>query len=243
MRNLLLYFTLLLFIGCATTNYDFYQDLPKKGETFSKLYEEIPHKILIMPPINRSTNVEAKDYFYSTLNTPLSNSGYYVFPPFLTYYILQSEGAYDAENFINSDLSKFKELIDADAVLFTQIDSWNKYNISAVEVEIEYFLKSTKTNRILFHKKADITVNTQVETNFGDYSNSFGIDPTIGLLIELIADLALSATNTALTENVYIARSCNNYALETIPFGKYHINYGLDKESYSGQEIIKYYFK
>ena len=72
-----------------------------------------------MPPINRSTNVEAKEYFHSTLIVPLANQGYYVIPPFLSMEILKRESAYDAELFLNSTLSKFGEVFGADIVLFT----------------------------------------------------------------------------------------------------------------------------
>jgi len=46
-----------------------------------------------MPPINKSTNVEAKEYFHSTMNIPIANAGYYVIPPFLSMEILKKESA------------------------------------------------------------------------------------------------------------------------------------------------------
>jgi hypothetical protein len=196
-----------------------------------------------MPPINRSTNVEAKDYFYSTLSVPFSESGYYVYPTFLTYHVLQSEGAYDSELFINESLSKFREFINADAALFTVIHSWDKLNISAVKVDIEYFLRSTITDNTIYHKRAEITVNTQISTGLSDVTDYMGINPLVGLLVELVADVALSAANTALTENVYVARSCNNYSLKWLPVGKYHEKYQIDKEENAGPEIINYYFR
>lgn len=44
--------------GCA-------QRTTKLAE-FPKMYEEQPHSILILPPINESTDAEAKDYYSTT---------------------------------------------------------------------------------------------------------------------------------------------------------------------------------
>ena len=72
-----------------------------KSQAYAGMYKEKPLSVLIMPPINRSTNVEAKEYFHTTLNVPIANAGYYVIPPFLSMEILKRESAYDSELFIN----------------------------------------------------------------------------------------------------------------------------------------------
>ena len=58
--------------SCATT---------KKSDVYATIYSEKPEVFLIMPPINNSNYVEAKDCFYSTMNVPLAEAGYYVLPP------------------------------------------------------------------------------------------------------------------------------------------------------------------
>ena len=68
-----------------------------KSQRYPQVYAERPVSILVMPPINRSTKVDAKALFYSSLIVPLSQRGYYVFPPLLTMEILKEESAYDAE--------------------------------------------------------------------------------------------------------------------------------------------------
>ena len=70
-----------------------------KSQRYPQVYAERPVSILVMPPINRSTKVDAKALFYSSLIVPLSQRGYYVFPPLLTMEILKEESAYDAEMF------------------------------------------------------------------------------------------------------------------------------------------------
>lgn len=95
MKKLLLVISALgiLLSGCTTT-------APvSKFSAYRGLYEARPVSVLIMPPINRSTNVEAKEYFHSTLNVPIANAGYYVIPPFLSMEILKRESAFDSELF------------------------------------------------------------------------------------------------------------------------------------------------
>ena len=190
-----------------------------KADVYPKIYEEKPLSVLVMPPINQSTNIDAKDYFYSTLAKPICNEGYYVFPPFLSIYTLQRESAYDSELFINRDVSKFGKKYGADVLMFTIIKSWNKSGLKAdIEVEIEYIFKSTKTNEIVFDKNAIIIVNTAVDTGLGG---------GLGLLANILA----TSINTAVTDYVKVARTCNYYALETetsMPVGPYHPDYASD---------------
>ena len=96
----------LAFISCGTT----------KIQAFPKMYEEDPLIMLIMPPINNSTAVDAKDYFYTTMTVPIAEAGYYVLPPAMTMATLQRESAYDSERFIDGDLSKFGQIFGADGI-------------------------------------------------------------------------------------------------------------------------------
>ena len=189
---------LFLLASCGTT----------KGLAYEKMYDEKPLVMLVMPPINNSTAADAKDYFYTTMNAPIAEHGYYVLPPLSTMAVMQRESAYDSELFIDGDLSRFKTLFNADVAVFTIIKSWTKV-ISQVTVRIEYIFKSTTTNEILFHHDANITV---------DYSNQNG-----GLFGLLIASLS-----TTLTDYITVARMCNNTALADLPYGKYHPMFDSD---------------
>jgi hypothetical protein len=193
-----------------------------KFESYKGMYEEKPLSVLIMPPINRSTNVEAKEFFHTTLNIPIANSGYYVIPPFLSMEILKRESAYDSELFLNNDLNIFNEVFGADITLFTIIHKWDKSTIGAkVSVDIEYILKSTKTNETLYSRYGSIIYDASVSTNAGG-------------LAGLVADIALSAINTAATKYVDLAKSCNNYTFSDLPWGKYSVLYLKDKQDFAG---------
>ena len=207
--------------SCTTTS-----KIPK-STAYKGIYDEQPLSVLLMPPINRSTNVEAKEYFHSTLNIPIANAGFYVIPPFLSMEILKKESAYDAELFLNSSLSKFQEVFGADVVVFTIIHKWDKSGfVATVKVEVEYIIKSTKTNEILYTRKGNVTYDASVSTGAGGV---FGA----------LADITLSAINTAATKYVDVARACNAYTFKDLPAGKYSPNYKIDGEQMSGKKNYK----
>ncbi len=223
MKNIaiLLFIVSTLLTSCSTTT-------PiKKSVAYEGMYKELPLTILLMPPINRSTNVEAKEYFYSTLNVPLDNQGYYVLPPFMTMEILKKESAYDSELFLNGTLNKFGEIFGADIVLFTIIDKWDKSSIGAtVTVSVEYIVKSAKTNETLYTRKGTIVYDASVKSGAG---GAFGA----------LLDVAASAISTAATKYVDVGRVCNSYTFKDFPTGKYSPTYKLDGEELAGAKEFK----
>jgi hypothetical protein len=193
------------------------------GEQYSKLYEEKPTTILVMPPINNTNSVEAKEYFYSSLAQPLCEKGYYVLSPFLTMELLKQESAYDSENFLEGNLEQFRNVLGADAALFTIINKWKKNDLtSKITVGIEYKLRSTKTGETLYDRMGELKVDCK------NVSNKFG----------LLA-IAINALSTSLTDKVVAARICNQHVLLDFPAGKYSPFFGKDMKRKAGKIKFK----
>lgn len=187
--------------------------MPTKLATYEQLYKEDPLTIMVMPPINRSTKVEAKELFYSSLSIPLTLKGYYVLPPLLTMEILKEESAYDSEMFVESSLKNMGILFGVDAVLFTTIHEWSKSTIaSQIRVKIEYTLKSTKSDKVIFNRVGNIV-----------YSPSMNSGSILG-------DMIGAMLTTALTKEITMGRKCNIYTLNDIPEGGYGTKHKADKE-------------
>jgi hypothetical protein len=190
-----------------------------KGDKYPLMYEECPSSILILPPMNESTAAEAKDYYATTIQEPLSFWGYYVFPYEITTEILKMEGIYDAELMKNLPLQKFREYFGADAVLFTTIKVWNlSYMVLAANltVSIDCELKSTKSNATLWQYNGTVVVDLSGGSSGGGIGG-------------LIAKAIVTAINSAMTDYVPHARRANYMALRSLPFGKYHQLYGKDQ--------------
>jgi len=196
------------------------------GEQYPGMYEEKPTSIAIMPPINKTTHAEAKDFFYTTLYMPLCEKGYYVYSPYLTMELFQQESAYDAELFLEKDLSAFKTVLGADAAMFTIIKDWSRNNVGGtLKVDIEYILRSTKTGKTLYQREGVITIDTSVKGGSG-----WG-----GALIGLLA----TAANTAATDKVVAARKCNVFVLSDMPAGKFSPIWGKDTDYPAGNKVVK----
>ena len=82
-----------------------------KKDAYSALYHEKPLSVLVLPPINRSVKVEAKEAFYSSLSAPIAQMGYYTLPPLLAMDILKEESAYDSELFFGQSTKKWEKYL------------------------------------------------------------------------------------------------------------------------------------
>ena len=208
----ILYFAILC---CMSTSCGMLNTVTRESQ-YARMYEEQPITLLVMPPINNSANVEAKDLLYTSISRPLAEAGYYVISPLLAMDVLKAESAYDAEMFFDAPLTAFQNYFGADAVVFSVIDTWTKRGLG-IETKIRYVIKSAYTNEILFDRSCDLYLDLSLNSN----SRS-----ALGALIELAA----SAINTAATDHIVAARKANYYILRDIPRGKYSPEHMLDKD-------------
>ena len=199
-------------------------DSVTRGTQYAKMYEEKPVTLLVMPPINNSTHVEAKDLLYTSISRPLIEAGYYVISPLLAMDVLKAESAYDSENFFDAPLTAFKNFFGADAVVFSVIDSWTKKGMG-IQTKIRYVIKSAHTNEILFDRSCDLYLDLSIDSKSGG---------ALGALV----NLAASAINTAATDHIVAARKANYYILRDVPRGKYSPNYMLDKDETAEEKDI-----
>lgn len=199
----------IIFSSCATNKFT-------RGNQYPKMYEEKPITLLVMPPINNTNHVDAKELLFTSITRPLAEAGYYIIPPFLTMEVLRAESAYDSELFIEGKLDKFRQFFGADAVVFSIIDVWEKQGFG-IKTKIHYIIKSAKTNEIIFDRSCDLYLDLSVN------SGSNGI-------IGALADLTASAINTALTDHIKAARKTNEYIFMDIPRGPYRQEYLNDMD-------------
>ena len=139
--------------------------------------------------------------------------------------MFQQESAYDAENFLQGDLTAFRNVLGADAAMFTIIKSWKRSNIGGrLTVDVEYILRSTKTGQTLYTREGNIKVDTSVSGGSGGF----------GALVGLLA----TAINTATTDKVIAGRKCNAFVLSDLPAGKYSELYEKDSTRPAGKKFV-----
>lgn len=215
-KKLLAYLTLtiliLTFTGCGPAYIT-------KGVAFPKMYDQQPKSLLILPPMNESTDAEAKDYYMTTTEMPFALMGYYTFPTEMVSDIMKQEGIYDTELLYNMPLNKYYEYFGADAVLFTKIKKWDvSYMVLAsnLTVSIEARIVSTKTSEELWKYTGTVVVDLSGGNSGGG-------------LAGLIAKAVMTAINTAAADYVKYAKVANNRIIYTLPVGPYNEYYMKDQ--------------
>lgn len=215
---------ILLALACCLLSSCGMMDFVTRESQYAKMYEEKPVTMLVMPPINNSSNVEAKDLLYTSISRPLVEAGYYVISPLLAMDILKAESAYDAELFFDAPLTMFNNFFGADAVVFSVIDSWAKKGMG-IQTKIRYVIKSAHTNEILFDRSCDLYLDLSIDS---------GSEGLLGALV----DLAASAITTAVTDHIVAARKANYYIFRDVPRGKYSPEYMEDKDYIAEEKDI-----
>ena len=195
---------------------------------YSKLVSSSPRAILVVPVVNKSVDVDAADYFLSTLSVPLAERGYYVFPVNLVKRMLEDDGLSDAALVHGADPVRLCTLFGADAVLYVTIQQWTARYIvlsTQVTVEFDYLLKDGRTGEELW-KEHQIRVFDSSSANSGGSG---------GLLGSLIGSLAAAIATKAAPNYMPLAREANAKALAYpgpgIPAGPYRPEYRMDLPS------------
>ncbi|MDD4310183.1 MAG: DUF799 family lipoprotein [Candidatus Cloacimonetes bacterium] len=199
---------LLLVVGCAP------QKVVTLQDTYPKMYQNPPVSILILPPINKSTAADAKEYFACSLSEAVGMKGYYPLPVESVFGVLRDEGMYDTENVNLAVLSNFKKHFGADAVLFTSIEEWHKswaVVSGSLTIKAKFALLSTANADTLW----DFTVKTNV--NIESQSSN------------LLAAAIESAVKTAVEDYFPNCLKANIMTMDTsMPYGKHHPSVGTD---------------
>jgi hypothetical protein len=189
---------------------------------YSAFRQADPHLILVVPVVNRSVDVDASDYFLSTISRPLAERGYYVFPVNLTKRVMEDDGLGDADMVRANDPTVLGKLFGADSIMYITINQWDaKYAVfaTAVTVSLGYELKSGTTGQTLWTHQQKIVYQPQA---------SSGGSP----LAALIAAAITAAIAKAKPNYIPLAQRANaisvNKAGQGLPAGPYDSQYKAD---------------
>jgi hypothetical protein len=204
--------------GCATT----------KPKDYTKFMSAQPRSILVVPVVNKSVDVNAPDYFLSTVPIPLAERGYYVFPVNLVKRTLEDDGLADASLVHDADPTRLAALFGADAVLYITIERWDaKYMLVQTQVTVEfvYVIKDGKTGDSLWTERRAMVYA----------SDSGGGGGAGGLLAAVIS----AAVTKAAPNYMPLARQANATALAYpgpgLPAGPYRPDYRKDWQPPEGR--------
>lgn len=193
--------------ACATTTPPSYD--------YTQYRAEHPKSILIVPALNNTLNVNAPEYFLSTLSIPVSQRGYYVFPAHMVKRTLEENGLADAGLIHEADASRMGDLFGCDAALYVSIDLWeSQYAVIATSTNVAftYQIRSCNTGEVLWDNEVTMTYSPQASS-----SGNF--------LADMVAQAVVSAIEKAAPNYMPLARMANAQALYIqgtgIPAGPY----------------------
>lgn len=209
--------SLLLLSGCIS--------LPKPD--YTNFFAHQPRSILVVPPANKTTAVDAPAIFLTTLSAAFAERGYYVFPVFMVQDILTDLGATDEGAIAAIPPHKLKEVFGADSILYITVTDWaTQYVVLASNIIVgaEYRLVDASTGDILW------TQQERVVHNSGGGGGGGGI---VGALVVAAVQAAMTAT---MVQYRPIAFQVNNNAAvrsgRGLPFGPYHPEFQKDQDHY-----------
>ena len=130
--------------GCAT---------PKAPFDYTAYKESRPRSILVLPPVNKSPDVQATHSMLSYATVPLAEAGYYVFPVTLVAEAFKENGMTQPDDMHATSAEKLRQIFGADAALYVTITRYGtSYMVvtSASVVSAEARLVDLKTGKLLW---------------------------------------------------------------------------------------------
>lgn len=158
---------------------------PPAPRDYSPYRAHMPRSIVVLPPLNQTTDVNAPYVYLSTVTRPLAESGYYVFPVAAVDSFMKENGLPTSGEMNAVPLQKLREVFGADAVLYVTIESWGqKYMIVSSEtvVKARATLVDTASGTTLWNGTA-----------FAQRSSSSGQSDIFGMLIASVVDQMLAS--------------------------------------------------
>lgn len=190
---------------------------------FSAFREQHPRSIVVVPVVNKSTQVDAADNFLVTLPGALAEKGYYVFPVHMVKGFMEDEGLADANLVHSADPVRVASLFGADAVMFVSLEKWDSaYAVLATTttVSLSYTLKNGKTGKTIWTDEVTLAYSPQSQNNSGN------------LLVNLLAQAVVAAVERAKPSYLPLAYQANAQALygagHGMPTGPYDTKHGTD---------------
>lgn len=161
----------------------------------------MPRSILVLPPTNRSVEVDAPWIFLSTISKPLAERGYYVFPVSVIARLMRENGMQTPAQMHQIPLDLLQKHTGAQAVLYVDIKEWGqKFQLfsSKTEVKASMTLVSAATGQTLWSGVAQASKSSQTTSSLTDSLISAVITQIDGSLFDHTYELSQKANQRAL---------------------------------------------
>ncbi len=200
LKLLALLATTLVFTGCATKQADV---------DYSAFRQYPPKSILVLPPLNNTSDLRATYSVMSSTTWPLAEAGYYVFPVALVDQTFKENGLQNPGEMHQTSPKKLNEIFGADAALYITITNYGASSAllgGDVVVTAQASLIDTRTGTTLWEGKASAS----------DAEGKQNQNGLVGLLIQGIIN---QVANSVSDPGYRIGRITNQRLLNAGPRG------------------------
>jgi len=167
----------LLLTGCAST----------PGYDYSAFREARPRSILVLPPLNASSSVDATYGVYSQVTLPLAESGYYVFPVTLVDETFKQNGLSNPADIRDVPIAKLHEIFGADAALYIDVQKYGtSYQIIGSESRV------TASARLIDLRSGNLLWKGEATASSAE--NQGGQSSLIGALVQALVTQIVEST-------------------------------------------------
>ncbi|KVU42627.1 hypothetical protein WK66_20850 [Burkholderia ubonensis] len=168
---------------------------PVKHADYTAFKKSQPRSILVLPPVNETSDVTATYGMLSQMTLPLAEAGYYVVPVAVMDEAFKQNGLTNAAEIQDVPPAKLREIFGADAVLYSKVSKYGSvYQVidSTTVVTASAKLVDLKTGDVLWQGKGSAS-GKELGNNVN--VGGFGI---VGMLVQAaVKQIAHSLTDEA----------------------------------------------
>jgi hypothetical protein len=176
---------------------------PVKHADYTAFKNSRPHSILVLPPENGTTDVQATNSMLSQMTMPLAEAGYYVVPVAVMDETFRQNGLTVPADIQATSPAKLREIFGADAALYSRIIQYGTvYHVidSTTVVTASAKLVDLKTGDVLWQGSA--SANSNEGNNYGG-----------GGLIGMLVTAAVKQIANSLTDKGHDIAAVTSYRL------------------------------
>ncbi|MGR3911330.1 DUF799 domain-containing protein [Burkholderia sp. SR8] len=197
---------------------------PVKRPDYTAFKKSQPRSILVLPPINDTSDVTATYGMLSQMTLPLAESGYYVVPVAVMDETFKQNGLTNAAEIQQTSPAKLREIFGADAALYSKVSQYGTvYRVlaSATVVSASAKLVDLRTGDVLWQGRASAS------------SDEGGNNGGGGLIGMLVVAAVKQIANTLMDQSHSVAAYTSSRLLSAGPpsgilYGPHSPKYGTD---------------
>ncbi|CAH9055521.1 Putative lipoprotein/NMB1162 [Pseudoalteromonas holothuriae] len=189
-KIIVLFLVIALASGCASQHASYDYTAYKNSD---------PHSILVLPPINNSSEVIAPYAVLANATKPLAESGYYVMPVALVAETFKNNGLTIAQDIHAVAPQKLHDIFGADAALYIDIKEYGtSYAVISSDtiVEVSARLVDLETSTLLWQGKASASSGEQRDRDIDNWEGML-VSAILNQVIETATDKSFKVSQTA----------------------------------------------